>query len=309
MRKLVVFILIVVLAWLGWRWWHERSPKHDAPEGRKAWVASEKTMPADLQFVASTDLRKLSPLLRKAMVGLGSEWGDIVDQVTHIENACRVDPWKVLDSSVVASDGAGFVVVFALAGKTRADFEDCMHALAKAGGRELKISERDGATIYDGAYESPWAVRWLGDDVFVGGLGDEGFADPAFLRRMTSGGIAGDKTFAKLRSAVAADAAFALLVRDTPLEAEREHPGMLVLALRGVNLAIDVRVYPDKTDHLKGIADELEMTIEVGKHVFQDGEFQKLIPILDALRVEQKSDHVAVAGSVPLTELAAALAR
>lgn len=308
MKKLLVFILLIAVAWFGWRWWRDRGrAKQSGPEGRHAWVVSEKVLPADLMFVASTDFRKAGPLLRKAMTGIGGEFDDLVQNAAYVEKTCGVDPWSALDSGVAASEKDGYVVVFALAGKTRGDVDDCMRALAKAAGREAKITERDGATIYDGPFTKSWALLWLGDDVFVTGLGDEGFADPAYLKRMTSGGLATDKTFAKLGAVVPADAGFALRLRKIPLEVKGDYPSVWAFGVRGSNFVIDSRTYAANNDDLKSVKDELEMMIELGKHYFGETELAKLAIILDAMKVEQKSDHVAVTATVPFSDLAAAL--
>lgn len=303
MRKLVIVLIVVVLGWLGWRWWH-RHHESGAADGRRAWATSWRALPADLMFVANADVHRLEPALRLALREADGELVDIAATVKDIDRACKVDTLRAIDSMVVASEKYGYVVVLALADSaTRETFDDCMGEVAKAHGRKVLIEDRDGATFYEGVTRETWALRWLDDQAFIAGLGDEGFADPAYLKRMSAGGIAKDETFGKLAATVAPDAAFSLLVRNADL-GEGGHPGVASVAQRGKDIVFEGRLYPDNRDKIEDVASEAQQLIDWGQILVGDsGELARFAPLVHSAHVEREDDHVAVHAKAAVLDL------
>ncbi|CAN5782493.1 hypothetical protein BH11MYX3_BH11MYX3_31370 [soil metagenome] len=270
-----------------------------------AWTAARSNLPKDTTVLVGLDLVQLtrSSLFTMAFPLMLAQQPEIKDGLDLVKTNCKLDPLKVVQGVVFGTDDTQKhgAIYIAVDGLDQPKIVSCLEAVAKAKGKDTKVSVKTDGKINELTLgDKTIYMSWIGTSVLVIPLEITNKADLAAwsgakgLIKSKVGKASGKVNTGGALWAVSA------VAKDLD-DKTKMKLGYGSMTLASSKIAADLHVQLDSAENAKAAADKAQK--ELSTLAGSPGLAPNLKTVLSAVTVTSAADEVQVKGSMPESDV------
>ena len=266
----------------------------------KAWAAAKANLPKDTTVLVGMDLAQLtqSTLFNFAFPMALSQQPDVKAGLELVKSTCQIDPMKTVQGVVIGTDDVQKhgAIYIAVDGVDQAKLVSCLEAVAKAKGKDGKVSVKtDGKITELGIGDKTIYLTWIGTNVLVLPLD---FSSKADLQAWSgTKGLAKSKVAKGMARVNTGGALWAVSAVPKELDAKMKMKlGYGAITLASGTLAADLHVQLGNAADAKAAAEKAQK--ELSTLAASPDLAANLKTVLSSVTVRAAADDVAVKGSI-----------